>query len=650
VDFEDVSGTVTFAPGDTTKTINIPVKGDLIDEFDQSFFVALTTPINAAISDAKGLGTIVDNDAAATISVNDVSVAEGTQVQSTVNFTLSLNGPSEKPISVQFAHQAGTATADLDYHSVVLGTLELEPGTITKTISNNIIADNTFELDETFFVNLSNATNATIVDAQGQATIANDDPQPTISIAASSRLEGAQGTSSNASFEVKLSNPSFQTITVSFATADGTATAGNDYAATSGTVTFNPGETTKPIDVEVKGDNIDEINEAFLVNLSNPTNATIATVQAAGTILDDDGPTMSIDSVSVTEGNSGFVNAVFTVTLSAPSVQDILVSCSTTGVTANPNGDFQRLVNFPLSFPAGTTSATVTVRVFGDFIIENDEQFTVTLQNPSNATIAPGQGTGTGTIINDDSNGKLQFSSATYSVNEDAGNIVITVNRVEGATSNVTVDFATSNGTAVAGSDYTATSGTLSFVQGETSKTFSIPITFDNIDEGDETINLALSNLGGTPFPTNGSLGNPITAVVTIKPAALLLVLEESALDPTQVAAVDALWFLRDPFPVISSVNLPLFDLGLDRNTRVLVFVTNLQLTQGEPASSIVVNLVDSNGQSHDVAAEDVRVVPGFNFTQVKFRLPDNLPPGVCQIKIRAHNQETNSGTIRIKN
>ena len=649
-DFENVSGTVTFAPGETTKTINIPIKGDLIDEFDQPFFVALTTPNNAAISDGKGLGTILDNDAPATISVNDITVTEGTQVQSTATFTLSLDGPSEKLISVQFAHQADTATADVDYHSVALGVVELEPGTVSKTISNNIIQDNTFEPDETFFINLSNATNATIADAQGQATIVNDDPKPAIAIAvSSSRIEGAQGTSANASFEVKLSNPSFQTITVSFATADGTATAGNDYAATSGMVTFNPGETSKSIDIEVKGDNTDEINETFLVNLSNPTNATMATAQGVGTILDDDGPTMSIDSVSVTEGNTGFVNAVFTVTLSDPSVQDILVSCSTAGGTASPFSDFQRLVNVPLFFPAGATSGTVTVRVFGDFIIEDDEQFTVTLQNPFNATIATGQGTGTGTIVNDDSHGKLQFSSATYSVNEDAGSIVITVNRVEGATGNVTIDFATSNGTAVAGSDYTATSGTLTFTQGETSKSFSIPIISDNNVEGDETINLTLSNIGGTPFPSTATLGSPIAAVVTIKPPPLLLILEELALDPNQVSAMDALWFLRDPFPVISPMDLPPFNSGPDKNTRVIVFVTNLQLAQGETASFVRVLLIDSSGQTHDVGAEDVRVVPGFNFTQVKFRLPDNLSPGVCNIKIRAHDQETNSGTIRIR-
>jgi hypothetical protein len=509
------------------------------------------------------------------------------------------------------------------------------------TISNTIIQDNTFEPDETFFLNLSNATNATIADPQAQATIINDDPQPVIAVAvSSSRIEGAQGTSGIASFDVKLSNPSYQTITVSFATANGSATAGSDYNATSGTVTFNPGETTKSIPVEVIGDDVDELHETFFVNLSSPSNATIAVAQGLGTILDDDGPTISIGSASVTEGNSGFTNAVFPITLSGPSVQDIVVNCSTTDDTASSFSDFQELFSFSVFIPAGATSGSVTVRVRGDFSIEDDEQFNVTLHNPLNATIASGQGTATGTIVNDDDIGKLQFSSPTYSVNEDAGSVVITVNRVEGATGTITVDFATSDGTAVAGSDYTTTSGTLTFAQGETSKSFSIPIISDNSVEGDETINLTL---------TNGTLGNPTTAVVTIKPAPLLLVLEDLALDPNQVAAVDALWSLRDPFPVISPVDLPSFNSGLDKNTRVIVFVTNLQLAQGETVSSVVVNLVDSNGQSHDIAAEDVRIVPGFNFTQVKFRLPDNLPPGVCNIKIRAHNQETNSGTMRIR-
>jgi hypothetical protein len=110
---------------------------------------------------------------------------------------------------------------------------------------------------------------------------------------------------------------------------------------------------------------------------------------------------------------------------------------------------------------------------------------------------------------------------------------------------------------------------------------------------------------------------------------------------------MDALLFLRDPFQVVNSAN-PYYS-GTDRNTRVIIFASNLQLGQGEPSSSVVVNLIDSNNQSHDIAAEDVRSLLNFPFTQITFRLPDNLPVGACTIKIEAHSQVSNSGTLRVK-
>jgi len=377
------------------------------------------------------------------------------------------------------------------------------------------------------------------------------------------------------------------------------------------------------------------------VNLSNPTNSTIATGQGAGTILDDDGPTMSIGNVAVAEGNSGFTNAVFTVTLSAPSPQDIFVVYVTLNDTAISGLDYQRVFGNTLVIPAGATSRTLTVRVFSDFQIEPDEQFFVVLQSPQNATIANGQGTGT--ITNDDSNGKLQFSSQAYSATEDAGSVTISVARIDGATGTVTVDYATSNGTASAGSDYAATSGTLTFNQGETSKTLTIPIVSDNVFEPDETVTLTLSN------PTGGAtLGTPATGILTINTPPLLLVLDESGPGASQVAALDSLLFTRDPFPVISVSAV--LNSALDQNTRLIVFVTNLQQAAGDLPSSVKVNLLDANGQSYEIGAEDVRAVPLTSFTQVTFRLPDNLPAGVCTIKVKAHDQESNSATTRIRN
>jgi hypothetical protein len=639
-DVESIPGTLTFLPGQTTQTINVPVKGDLSDEFDEFFRVVLTTPINANISDGRGTGTILDNDAPPAITINDVAVAEGTQVQSQASFSVSLSAPSEKPISVQYATAPGTASANVDY-ATGSGTLDFAMGQVSRTISVIIIQDNVFEPDETFFLNLSNPTNVTIADGQGQGTITNDDPQPSITIGNSSRTEGASGTSGNSTFSVTLSNPSYQTITASFATADGSATAVSDYVATSGMVTFNPGETTKSVSVEVLGDNIDEVNETYFVNLTNPTNATIATAQGSGTIFDDDGPTMSLGNASVTEGNFGFTNAVFTVTLSAPSVQSITVNYSTAGGTATSNIDFQRVTSSTLFIPVGATSGTFNIRVFGDFEIELDEQFTVNLQFPSNATIAPGQGTGTGTIVNDDSNGKLQFSASTYSASEDAGSVAITVNRVDGATGIVTVDYATSNGTATAGSDYTATSGTLTFNQGETAKTFSIPITRDSIFEVPETVSLTLNNPTGSAV-----LGTTPTAVLTINTPPLFLLLEEPGTNPGQVAAIDSVSSLRDPFSVLSPI---LLYPAADRNTRVTVFVTNLQLAPTDVASSVKVHLIDGNNQDYEFGAEDVRIVPVLNFMQITFRLPDNLHGGTVNIKIAAHDQESNQGTFRIR-
>jgi hypothetical protein len=125
------------------------------------------------------------------------------------------------------------------------------------------------------------------------------------------------------------------------------------------------------------------------------------------------------------------------------------------------------------------------------------------------------------------------------------------------------------------------------------------------------------------------------------------LMLEQSGAASDQAAALDSVLFLRDPFQVVK-VN-DYLNLGVDRNTRVIVFVTNLQLAQGETSSSVVVNLIDSNNQSYDVAAEDVQLVPNFNFTQVIFRLPNNLPAGTCTVIIKAHGQVSNAGTIRIR-
>lgn len=142
------------------------------------------------------------------------------------------------------------------------------------------------------------------------------------------------------------------------------------------------------------------------------------------------------------------------------------------------------------------------------------------------------------------------------------------------------------------------------------------------------------------------SAGNRLIAFQSSpKPIQLLLDTSGPAID--QVAALDSVLFLRDPFPVVNADNL--LNSAVDRNTRVILFAANLQLLQGETPSSVIVNLVDSNNQPYEIPAEDVRPAPGFALTQVIFRLPNNLPVGTCTIKVKAHGQTSNAGTIRIR-
>jgi hypothetical protein len=147
--------------------------------------------------------------------------------------------------------------------------------------------------------------------------------------------------------------------------------------------------------------------------------------------------------------------------------------------------------------------------------------------------------------------------------------------------------------------------------------------------------------------PSDAANYNSASASVQliVETPTLQLILDET--EPNQAVALEATLFLRDPFPVINTGNLP--NQGADKNTRVIIFVSNLQLAQDELPSAVIVHLTDAHGINYEAEAEDVQLVPLFDFTQVRFRLPDNLSPGTCTIKVRAHGQESNSGTIRIR-
>ena len=177
-----------------------------------------------------------------------------------VEVDASLSAASEKTITIDYATSDGTATAGDDYTAV---SLTFSPGDTSKNIPITVASDNIDEVDETVIVTLSNPSNVTVSDGSGELTITDDDNAPTISIADATI---PNETAVPRSITLSLSSASTQTVEVDYATSDGTATAINDYVATSGTVTFNPGMTSQTIAVTMVQDNLAEIDETFNID------------------------------------------------------------------------------------------------------------------------------------------------------------------------------------------------------------------------------------------------------------------------------------------------------------------------------------------------------------------------------------------------
>ena len=483
-DYTAVAATVlNIAAGATTASFSVPILQDTLDELDETFFVNLTSAVNASIADAQGVGTIVDDEGAVTLSINDLSVDESA---GTANFTVTLSAASGQDVSVTAATANDTATAGSDYTAVAATVLNISAGATTASFSVPILQDTLDELDETFFVNLTSAVNASIADAQGIGTITDDDPTPTLSINDVTVNEAT----ATANFTVTLSAASGQDVSVTAATANDTATAGADYTAAAATVlNIAAGATTASFSVPILQDTLDELDETFFVNLTSAVNASIADAQGSGTITDDDPtPTLSINDVTVNEATA---TANFTVTLSAASGQDVSVTAATANDTATAGADYTAAAATVLNISAGATTASFSVPILQDTLDELDETFFVNLTSAVNASIADAQGSGT--ITDDDPTPTLSINDVTVNEATATANFTVTLSAASGQ--DVSVTAATANDTATAGADYTAAAATvLNISAGATTASFSVPILQDTLDELDETFFVNLTS------------------------------------------------------------------------------------------------------------------------------------------------------------
>jgi Calx-beta domain len=489
-DFTASSGVVTLARSATSKVVSVPIAGDAIDEPSEMFVVNLTNLVGSPgqIADSQGVATITDDDSPPTLSVNDVSVAEGNAGTTTVTFTVSLSAASGKTVAVDWATAAGTATAGVDYVTAS-GSRTIAAGATTATIAVTVNGDLTDEANETFTVGLSNPGNATIADASGTGTITDDDAAPTLSIDDVSLAEGNAGTTT-ATFTVSLSAASGKTVTVDWATADDDAIQPADYTAGSGTLTFVPGDTSETIAVTVNGDLVAELDELFRVTLSAPTDATPADATGLGTIVDDELlPVIDIDEPTVLEGAGPIT---FTVSLSHQSASPVTIDWDTVAGTATNGPDYFD-TNGTVTFLPLDTTETVVITVNDDATFESDETMALNLSNAAGAPIGDAQGVGT--IANDDDAPDVSAGNASVTEgNTGQRMLTFTVSLTGDTDVDATVDFATAGVTATQGTDFLGSTGTLTIPAGDTSATIAVVVNGDAAFESDETLSMTLSD------------------------------------------------------------------------------------------------------------------------------------------------------------
>jgi hypothetical protein len=494
-DYFAASGNQTIAAGQTSKTLNVSINGDTLVEPDESFFFNISGVTGATVVDGQAVGTIT-NDDLPTLSISDASVTERNSGSQLATFTVSLSAAALTPVTFDIGTANNSATAGSDYTANSQSAVTIPAGVTSQTFTVSVNGDTAVEANETYFVNVSNVSGAIVLDGQGLGTIVNDD-QPTLSIGDVSIVEGDSG-SKTVSVTVSLSQAYGSAVTFDLATTDGSATGGVDYAASTFTSeTIAAGQTSKTVTIYITGDVNVEANETFFVNVSNIAGATVLDGQGMVTIVNDDLPNLSINDVSITEGDSGTKLATFTVTLSQPSTTVTTFAYATGDGTANWSTDYAAANVGGQSIPAGQTSKTISVTINGDTTTEANETFVVNLGSVIGANVIDGQGLGT--ILDDDTPTLTIADVSVAEGNSGKGNVAtFTVKLSKAAASAVTFNIATANGSAIAGSDYVASSlVNQSIAAGATTKTFAVTMKPDRLVEPNETFGVNVSNVAG---------------------------------------------------------------------------------------------------------------------------------------------------------
>jgi hypothetical protein len=523
-DYTAVSGSLSFADGETIQTLMVPIFDDVDYEGDETVNLSLSFPTGGA-----SLGS--PSTAVLTITEDDPVPLAGSLQFSTPIYTVDENGKTATitvtringsfgTVGVDYQSSDGTASAGSDYTSVS-GSLSFADGVATQTITIDIIDDVDYEGDETINLSLSNPSGGAGLDSPSTAvlTIAEDDPVPPGgSLQLSAVTYSVAENEISATITISRVGGSSGTVGVDYASSDSTATAGSDYTAVIGRLSFADGVTSQSFTITILDDADYEGDETVNITLSNPTGgAGLGSPSTAILTITENDPGPPAGSLQFSTSSSTVVEdsitATITVTRAGGSFGTVSVDYASSDATATAGTDYSAVIG-RLSFADGVTSQSFNIDILDDALYEGDEIVYLSLSNPSGGAGLVSPTTAVLNITEDDPvppAGSLQFSATSYKVKENRTLATITVTRVGGSFGSVGVDYASSDDTATAGTDYTAVIGSLSFADGVTSQSFNIDVLDDTVYEGNESLNLTLSN------PTGGAgLGSPFTVSLKI--------------------------------------------------------------------------------------------------------------------------------------
>ena len=519
----EVNENGTINDGENSTTITIEVNGDTDIEPNEDFNVVISNAVNANITDDTGLGRIL-NDDGDTISIDNVSQAEGDTGTTDFIFTVSIDGggPATGNINFDFNTEVGptNATPGVDYTEIISGTGSIAAGTSSTPIIVSVTGDSDEEANETFRVRITNATNATISDAVGVGTITNDDN--TISLGSGVTLDEGDSGSTAFVFTLNRTGNLTNTSTVDYTVAgSGTSlTDGSDFVggvSPSGTIPFAANEASTTVTIEVNGDTDFEPDETFTIALSNPSaGSSIGTASAIGTITNDDSPTVSIVNTSNgSENGAGAVtNGILTISQTNATTTDTDIVFNITG-TAAAGVDYTAFGN-TATITAGDFSTDVTIPVLEDAIVEGNETVTITLTGITSGDVVldpiPANRTATNTILDDD---RAEVTIEDISFPEDGGPGSINISLDNAVVGGFRVEVSTADGTATtANNDYAEITNQALNFSGTANeiRTVTFAPQADGTIEGDENLTISMANLTGTMLSVDIS----DTATITI--------------------------------------------------------------------------------------------------------------------------------------